>query len=315
MFCIQGSYAQRTRARKVGRAMAVGARWLFPAAMATVITMLPVVAGSQASSPVIQLLLNSRDVRTRVQAATTLGRLRPPGTRLALEAALDDQNAAVRAAAAESLEAIGDVQAVGALRSHASDRDDGVRAGISRALRALEPHATPAPALASALSANAPAALPAADWTRVRYVVRVGNLSNRAGGRASAVDVLRNAILREVARSSEIAPALGALPPDAERRMRSGRLHSYELEGSINTLRRWTVATSTSVRAEVSLVLMYDATRAIVGSLSGAATAQDNTPPMQGDTGFALRLEDRALSAAVRGALANLEQSLSTVRH
>jgi hypothetical protein len=81
----------------------------------------------------------------------------------------------------------------------------------------------------------------------------------------------------------------------------------------VNTLRRWTVATTLSIRAEVSLVLMTHPSRAIVGSLSGAATAQDHTPYYDADQ-FEARLQERALVAAVHGALGNLEQSLLAVR-
>src|SRR4029079_2465031 len=84
-------------------AMQAGARWMLPAVMAVALIAVPPIAQSQSTSPVIQLLLNSNDVRTRIQAARTLGRLRPPGAREALEAALNDANAAVRLASVESL--------------------------------------------------------------------------------------------------------------------------------------------------------------------------------------------------------------------
>src|SRR5687767_1250703 len=106
------------------------ARWILPMTLTATLVAVPPLAGSQARSPVIQLLLSSRDVRTRVQAAATLGRLRPPGAREALESALSDENAAVRAAAVEALLTLGDAAALAALRRHVGDRDPGVRAGI-----------------------------------------------------------------------------------------------------------------------------------------------------------------------------------------
>lgn len=287
------------------------ARWILPMTLTAALVAVPPLAGSQARSPVIQLLLSSRDVRTRMQAATTLGRLRPPGAREALESALSDDNAAVRAASAEALLALGDAAALGALRSHANDRDPGVRAGITRAVQQLEQQLA---ATSGGGGGGSAAVAPSGDWERARYVLHIGTLANRAGGRPTVTEVLRNAIVREVARNTEIACALGSpLPPEAERRVRAGRMRAYALEGSVNTLRRWTVATTMSVRAEVSLVLMTTPTRAIVGSLSGAATAQEHTPYYDAEA-FAQRLEDRALAAAVRGALNNLQASLSSGR-
>ena len=93
--------------------------------------------------------------------------------------------------------------------------------------------------------------------------------------------------------------------------MRSGRLRAFALEGSVNTLRRWTTGPTANVRAELSLVLMNHPSRVIVGSLAGAATARERV------TGYDLaavqrRLEEQALAGAVRGALGGLAASLGT---
>jgi hypothetical protein len=275
----------------------------------------PLVARSQsAQSPIIQLLLSSPDARTRIQAAATLGRLHPNGSRQALESALDDVNPGVRAASAQSLVNIGDTAAIGALRAHANDRDVLVRNGIARAIETLQERQ------AAALAAAHPAAAltspsGACDLANARIVVRVGTLANHADSRVNIVDLMRNAIVSEVGRTggAMVAVAASQLPPEAEQRVRAGRVRAYAIEGSVNSLRRWTVAQTVSVRAEVSLVLMTHPSRAIVGSLSGAATAQDRAPGYDAD-GFARRLEERALSGAIHGALGRLEQSLLASR-
>jgi hypothetical protein len=264
-------------------------------------------AWSQGTSPVIQLLLNARDARTRVQAALTLGRLRPAGSRAALETALDDANAAVRAAAAESLGVLGDSAAVPALRSHANDRDPGVRSGVTHALATLGPSGNNNN---NAGGGGDSGASPGGDFSHAHFVIRVGTLANRAGGRPALVDVMRDAIMRECGRSAGMACAVGAnLPPEAEQRVRTAHVRAYAIEGSVNTLRRSQVASTLSVRAEVSLVLMTHPTRAIIGELSGAATAQDPNATDNPD-GRAQHLEERALAAAVHGALGNLQQAL-----
>jgi hypothetical protein len=288
--------------------MGWGVRWILPASVSIALLAVPPIALSQSSSPVIQLLLNARDVRTRVQAATTLGRLRPPGARQALESAMSDDNPAVRAAAAQALMNLGDPAALPALRSHANDSDPGVRAGVAQAVQTLQGSAGVSVAMAPPSSGSPMMGAPV-NWSHTRYAIRLGNLTNRAGGRAGLVDVLRNAIVQEASRGGEMAVVSGALPPEIERRVRAGQVHSYALEGGVNTLRTWTVANTLSVRAEVSLVLMSDPGRAMVGSMTGAATAQDRTPPYDAAM-FEQRLQDRALVGAVHGAMGNLQRSL-----
>ncbi len=297
---------------------AMGGRWWLPAMLSVGLVAVPLVAGSQSQSPVIQLLTNSTDARTRIQAAVTLGRLHPTGARQALENALDDSNPGVRAAAAQSLVTIGDAASLGALRAHANDRDVLVRNGIGRAIENLQQRvaaAAPHPAPA-ALTGSGSAALGSqtGDMEHAQFLVRVGTIANHADNRTNVADLMRNAILLEVGRSGSVAcVAASDLPPVAEQRVRAGRLRAYAIEGSVNSLRRWTVAQTLSVRAEVSLVLMTHPARAIVGSLSGAATAQDRSPGYDPD-GFARRLEERALSGAVHGALGRLQQSLMASR-
>lgn len=295
--------------------MTIGARWWLPATMCIGLIVAPMAARSQSQSPIIQLLLNSPDARTRIQAAATLGRLHPNGARQALEAALDDANIGVRAAAAQSLVNLNDAASLGALRAHQNDRDPLVRNGILRAIETLQRNTTVAPtAVGTATTVAVLGASQSGDLAHARFLVRVGTLANRADGRPNIVDLMRNAILLEVGRSATVAcVTAGELPPEAEQRVRAGRLRAYAIEGSVNSLRRWTVAQTLSVRAEVSLVLMTHPSRAIVGSLSGAATAQDHTPYYDAD-GFTRRLEERALSAAIHGALGNLQESLTTGR-
>lgn len=259
-------------------------------------------ATATAQSPLIEMLLSGRDSRTRFQAALTLGRMRPAGAVSALIRALDDSDATVRASAAEALRSIADPAAVPALRAHRADADSTVRSTVERALALLDRNTPVAVATAPALSV---------DWQRTRYVLRAGSLANRADQRAQIVDALRSALAQEVSRLDQVAFSAGSLPPEAERRVRSGRLRVYAVDGSVQQLRRWTVASTLSVRAEVSLVLVAEPARAIVGSMSGAATAQNTTAPGQSADTLARDLEQRALAGAVRGAVANLRTSLA----
>lgn len=286
----------------------------FCAALGLLIAGLP--ARSQAQSPVLDLLLRGPDTRTRVAAALTVGRLRPPGAREALERALDDRASVVRVAAASALGTLGDAGALAGLGRHAGDSDANVRGAIERSMAQLSSRsgapvgagAAPLPTLAAPPSV----AHGANHWSTARYGLVLGSFSNRAGGRAALVDVMRRAIITEVERTEDMACSLNSPPPEALRRTQGGQLRVFALEGSVHSLRRWVVASTLSVRAEVSLVLLAQPARSMLGSLSGAATAQD---PSRTDDDAALRLEQRALEGAVRGALSGLRASLAHAPH
>ncbi|MDP3277143.1 MAG: HEAT repeat domain-containing protein [Deltaproteobacteria bacterium] len=260
-----------------------------------------------AASPILGMLRDARDARTRWQAALMVGRMRPAGAREALIAALRDRDGTVRASAAEGLRSLGDSSAVPALRAALRDSDGTVVSSVTRALAQLD-HSSP---VAVAPTAVVSASAGPVNWSRTRFVLRMGSLANRADGRANVVEALRSALAQEVGRLDEIAIAPTALPPEAERQVRSGHLRVFAIEGAVQQLRRWSVASTHSVRAEVSLVLMTDPSRAIVGSMSGAATAQNTMLPGQSSETLARELERRALAGAVRGAVANLRSSLS----
>jgi HEAT repeat protein len=72
-------------------------------------------------SDLLQKLARGPDFRVRVSAALQLGKTKSSVARSALETALDDENAAVRAAAAAALKVIGDPTAINALARHEND--------------------------------------------------------------------------------------------------------------------------------------------------------------------------------------------------
>lgn len=90
-------------------------------------------------------LKDSKDFRVRVQAALELGRTMDPAAFSPLVAALDDDNASVRAAAVAALESLGDLRAIPPLKEHRLDRSDAVRKQIKASLAELESQAVVAP--------------------------------------------------------------------------------------------------------------------------------------------------------------------------
>jgi hypothetical protein len=88
-------------------------------------------------SDLLQKLARGPDFRVRVSAALQLGKTKSAIARSALETALDDENAAVRAAAAAALKVIGDPTAISALARHENDGSAAVRSQIKTTLAAL----------------------------------------------------------------------------------------------------------------------------------------------------------------------------------
>jgi hypothetical protein len=89
-------------------------------------------------SDLLQKLSRGPDFRVRVSAALQLGKTKSAIARSALETALDDENAAVRAAAAAALKVIGDPTAINALARHENDGSAAVRSQIKTSLAALK---------------------------------------------------------------------------------------------------------------------------------------------------------------------------------
>jgi hypothetical protein len=261
----------------------------------------PGVARAQ-QSPVVRLLLTAPDARTRAQAAMTLGRLRPTDARAALETALGDPVALVRVAAASTLGALRDPVAVPALRARLQDADANVREAVSLALRRLPADATDAPA------SNEPEGAPLAT---ARFLLAPGDLHDHTGTHPEHLPLLTDAMLRTLAGRPGLAlQRTIELPPAATARVRRGLLRPFSLEGGLQRLDAEGPDDNLAVRAEVQFAIVAMPQRAIVGMVTGAATARG--------PGFSptsrRRLESVAVEGAVRGALRDIEQSLGQAR-
>jgi hypothetical protein len=248
-------------------------------------------------SLVVRLLQTSTDARERTSAALALGTQRVPEARTALEGALGDSSPAVRAAAAASLGTLGDPASAAALRARANDLDPDVRAAIQRALERLLP--TPAPA-------------PPADLSTARFVVTAGPFANRATAEPEHLDTLRTAVDRTLRSQDGVAVTTGPLPPAAVQRLRRGRLRAFSIQGGVTELQVQRLPDVTSVRAQVSLVLVAEPVHAILGMVSGTATVRQPSAGQRPDA--ERRLQRLAIESAVEGALRDFESQLTGPR-
>lgn len=273
---------------------------------------LPAFAQQQPVSPAVLLLRTGRRTQDRTRAAETLGATRPPGAREALERALGDRAVAVRLAAVEALRQLGDTEALPALRACARDRDEDVRRDAERVVRAFEamPSARPAGALRPAAT-SAPAPPPPIDWRQVRFLVRIGALSNQARANPEDLRTMRTTIAATLASSRAVVLEDGPLPADALRRLERRQIDRYTVEGGVQSIRPGADPTSVAMRAQVSYALIAEPARTIVGSLDGAATASEPRVSAPNAPDPVPRLIQRAIEAATQGALQSLERELT----
>lgn len=99
---------------------------------------------AEAAGPTLGTLLkNDKDERVRRQAAAALGEISPKGAAPVLAAALMDDSAGVRSAAAEALAKLGReaAPALGALAAALKDNQQDVRLGALKAITAIGPEA------------------------------------------------------------------------------------------------------------------------------------------------------------------------------
>lgn len=261
--------------------------------------------GLRSTSPVVGLLNTAPDARTRAQAALTLGRLRPAGTREALENGLNDRSAAVRAACAAVLGDLGDPVSLAPLRARANDPDANVREAISRSLSRLSPQSPPDGP--DTLVERDPSSI---DFRAVRYILRPQDLSDRTGQNPEHVIAVRTAVFSALSDNSTIA-ALSAPPPrSALRSIHRGTIRQFSLEGGLQRLQRSQLSGTDTLRAEVSLVIVSPRNHAILGMLTGSASLR---VPDSADDVAVRRYETTVIQAAVRGALREITTALEMI--
>ena len=235
------------------------------------------------SDSLLRVLTTSGQFRARAHAALSLGALPPePAIIEGLSQALSDESPAVRAAAASSLERLGDDHAIPALRRAGSDEERTVRDAVARALRALENRTTePRP------SGSAP-----------RYYVGIGQPGARAASVDSAlIQRARGQVEQQIRAMSgvEVAP-VGESPGAARRVLSQRHLIGFFLDSSIVSADQ---RPDGSIRVAVSVVVNTYPGRDMRVILQGAAIAPQGSGA-----------KERALDAALASALRNLPRAM-----
>ena len=254
------------------------------------------------SDYLVRLLQTSTAFRVRTQAAISLGSGLPdPAVTAALAAALRDENAAVRAAAANSLGRVGDASVLTALRTAERDPEAAVRAAATAAISAIQARpgggsggATVAGGT-SGTGASPPPSGPA------RYYVGIGRPNVTGTLSPAVVGSVRGMVERRLGTIGGIAVAPdGESVAAAQRELRARSLTGFYLDISVTVESLPTGA----IRARVSIVVQDYPGRNVRSMLSGSATA----------TG-ASSADASLIEAAVGSALNRLPTALAASGH
>lgn len=277
--------------------------------------------GAQDRNVMIRTLRDGDDFRVRVQAAFAMGNTRDATYRPHLERALRDSNPAVRAAAATALGRLDDRRAVRALRRARRDSSAAVRMQVERSLRTLSeaseadvPSGSPRVRTGSGTYPAVTVMPSAADivWPRVRYVVVMGDVSDRSNFRGA--EPLLSTLRQEVRRSLRLLRGVAVFDSPEQvgssdaREISRRRLPQLRLDGSLVNVDRNRARSEVSVRCEISLMLSTQPGRDLRGMLNGAATGSE--VPRRDQNAQFLRLAEQALGAAVRSAMSTAPTAL-----
>jgi HEAT repeats len=246
--------------------------------------------GSAAGSSVqdlIERLKNGEDFRVRVQAALQLGKSKSAAARTPLEAALDDENAAVRTASAAALKVLGDKRSIPALEQHKKDSSAAVRTQIEATLVALR-----------ATSAV----------TTPRMIVKLGKM--RSSQEASGGKLVGDLEAASRQRFGELpgVKVVDANASDEEAKVKGKKIPMVMVTGSIRKLKESREGGEVVYSASVEYIVHRMPEQAIAGTVSGSAST---TASRSEAKKRAFELKRLVLAAAVESAVKRAPEALA----
>lgn len=248
------------------------------AALASFVCLLAAPATAKpALDELIGQLREGKDFRVRVQAALQLGKTMDPAVFSPLVAALDDENASVRAASVAALQSLGDVRAIVPLREHRLDRSDAVRKQIKATLAELEGQSQDAP--------------------KPKVLVKLGIMKNGSGVKSKRIESdLAQASRQQL---NELPGVKVLLDGDDG----AGRQTPIVMvTGSVEQLKAAREGSAIIYTAKVEYVLHTMPDQSIAAKVSGSASAQASEQEASDQTRSA-QLRKDVLEAAIASAL------------
>lgn len=248
------------------------------AALLSLLTLLTAPAFAKpALDELVLQLRDGKDFRVRVQAALQLGKSVDPAALAPLVAALDDENASVRAAAVAALETLGDQRAISPLREHRLDRSDAVRKQIKSTLAQLETRAQ--------------------DAARPKLLVKLGMMKNGSGVKSKRIESDMAVASRRKLNELPGVKVLGEGEDSAGK-----QTPVVMVTGSVEQLRAAREGSAIVYTAKVEYVLHTMPDQSIAAKVSGSASAQASEQEANDQTRSA-QLRKDVLEAAIASAL------------
>jgi hypothetical protein len=226
------------------------------------------------------------DFRVRVQAALELGKTGDKQAQRALEEALDDDNAAVRAAGAAALKVLGFRDSIKALEKHRKDPSPAVRSQVATSIDALK-------------------AIAAKKDEKPEVLIQLGKIQN--GGRVKSASI-DDHVARASRQKLDELPGVD-LVDESSRSTRSKARKQGEppvvmVTGRVKKLEHETQGRTIVYSASIEFVVHQMPGQAIKGVVSGSARASSDVS----DSSDRAAIEDlrlSALEAAIESAMKN----------
>jgi len=233
----------------------------------------------------IEQLKGASDFRVRVSAALQLGKSLTGDAAQPLEAALDDSNASVRAAAAAALKNLGDQAAVPALKAHRLDRSEAVRAQVAAAIKSLEEERLTGP--------------------KPKVLIKLGIMKNDSGVKSKKIESeLADSSRRKLSElpGVRVLAADGSGPNTDASSGKPSTVPMVMVTGNVSELKASREGGSITYSASVEYVLHTMPEQAIAAKVSGRASATATEREAE-DASALAELRRSVLQAAIASAL------------
>ena len=248
------------------------------------------VASSALATPgldeLIEQLKSAPDFRVRISAALQLGKSLTGDAALPLEAALDDGNASVRAAAAAALKNLGDQAALAVLKAHRSDKSEAVRAQVVAAIKSLEEEQISGP--------------------KPKVLIKLGIMKNASGVKSKKIESeLADTSRRKLSElpGVSVLAADGSGPgADPSSSAKASKVPMVMVTGNVSELTASREGRAITYSASVEYVLHTMPEQAIAAKVSGRASATSSEQDF-GDSVKLAELRRSVLEAAIASAL------------
>jgi len=233
----------------------------------------------------VEQLKSATDFRVRVSAALQLGKSLTGDAAQPLEAALDDSNASVRAAAAAALKNLGDQAALPALTAHRSDKSEAVRAQVAAAIRSLEEERITGP--------------------KPKVLVKLGMMKNGSGVKSKRIEnELADSSRRKLGElpGVRVLAADGSGPSIDTSSGKPSKVPMVMVTGNVSELTASREGRSIIYSASVEYVLHTMPEQAIAAKVSGRASATATEQDAR-DSSILAELRRSVLEAAIASAV------------